>query len=185
MSDNGGLSTAEGSPTSNLPLRDGKGWVYEGGLREPLLIKWPGTTTAGSTSSEPVITTDFYPTLLAAAGLPPKPEQHLDGVSLVPLLARSGELTRDALFFHYPHYSNQGGFPGGAIRMHDKKLIERYEDGAVQLYDLKQDLSEQHDLSKTDPATVTMMRQRLHTFQQEVGAKFLRPQPGGPAPWHP
>ncbi len=121
-SDNGGLSTSEGSPTSNLPLRGGKGWVYEGGIREPFLIRWPGHTEPGSVCDEPVISTDFYPTLLEIAGAPLRPEQHLDGVSLVPLLTQEGSLDRDALFWHYPHYANQGGFPGGAVRMGDFKL---------------------------------------------------------------
>ena len=98
MSDNGGLSTAEGAPTSNLPLRAGKGWLYEGGIREPMIVKWPGVTRPGSTSSMPVISTDFYPTMLEMAGLPAKPEQHVDGVSIVPLLSanrltgRAGDL---------------------------------------------------------------------------------------------
>ena len=114
--DNGGLSTSEGSPTSNLPLRGGKGWLYEGGIREPYLIRAPGVTTPGTTCAVPVISTDFYPTLLDLAGLHQKPDQHLDGVSLLPLLTGGKTLTRDALYWHYPHYGNQGGFPGGVIR---------------------------------------------------------------------
>ncbi|MGO9920668.1 MAG: sulfatase-like hydrolase/transferase [Isosphaeraceae bacterium] len=90
MSDNGGVSTAEGAPTCNLPLRAGKGWLYEGGIREPMIVKWPGVTRPGSTSSTPVISTDFYPTMLEMAGLPAKPEQHVDGVSMVPLLGQTG-----------------------------------------------------------------------------------------------
>ena len=113
MSDNGGLSTSEGSPTSNLPLRGGKGWLYEGGIREPFLIRWPGVTEPGSCCETPVISTDFYPTMLDMAGMPFKRKQHLDGMSLVPLLRGGHSLDRDALYWHYPHYSNQGGFPGG------------------------------------------------------------------------
>jgi arylsulfatase A-like enzyme len=151
MSDNGGLSTAEGSPTSNLPLRGGKGWLYEGGIREPFLIRWPGVVPPGSTCDVPVISTDFYPTLLEMAGLPQKPMQTLDGVSLVPLLTGGDSLDRSNLFWHYPHYSNQGGFPGGAIRQGDWKLLERFEDGRVHLYDLSQDLGERNDLAQAQP----------------------------------
>jgi arylsulfatase A-like enzyme len=125
MSDNGGLSTSEGSPTCNLPLRGGKGWLYEGGIREPLLVRWPGVTAPGATCDVPVVSTDFYPTMLAMAGLPLRPQQHLDGRSLVPLLEGKKELDREAIYWHYPHYGNQGGFPGGAIRMGDWLLIER------------------------------------------------------------
>ncbi len=184
-SDNGGLSTSEGSPTSNMPLRCGKGWLYEGGIREPYLIKWPGGTQPGSTSAVPVTSTDYYPTILEIAGLPPLPEQHLDGVSLVPILKGSGELQRDAIFWHYPHYSNQGGFPGGAIRMGDWKLIERYEDGRVHLYNLAEDIGERHDLAEQEPERVRAMRQRLHEWYTEVDAKFLEPHPDGPQPWRP
>lgn len=186
MSDNGGLSTAEGSPTSNLPLRGGKGWVYEGGIREPLLIKWPGTTQAGSTCDVPVISTDFYPTLLDIAGLPPQPEQHKDGVSLVPLLRGKASLPEDrSLFWHYPHYSNQGGFPGGAIRDGAWKLVERYEDGQVHLYNLKDDIGERNDVAQDHPDRVAAMRGKLHDWYNEVGAKFLQAKPDGPQPWRP
>ncbi len=107
MSDNGGLATSEGSPTSNVPLRGGKGWLYEGGIREPMIIRAPGTTTGGSTCDTPVISMDFYPTILELAGLPLRPRQHVDGRSLVPLL-RGRPLDRGPLFWHYPHYGNQG-----------------------------------------------------------------------------
>jgi len=183
--DNGGLSTSEGSPTSNLPLRGGKGWLYEGGIREPFLIKWPGVAKPGSTCDVPVVSTDFYPTILAIAGLPPRPDQHLDGVSLVPLLKGGDRLDRDAIFWHYPHYSNQGGFPGGAVRMGDYKLLERFEDGRVQLYDLKRDVGERNDLAAAMPEKAEALRKRLHAWYGDVGAKFLEPKPGGPAPWRP
>ncbi|TVS13646.1 MAG: sulfatase [Planctomycetaceae bacterium] len=184
-SDNGGLSTSEGSPTSNLPLRGGKGWLYEGGIREPYLIKWPGVTQPGSTSNVPVTSTDYYPTILDIAGVPARPEQHQDGVSLVPILKGTGELDREAIFWHYPHYSNQGGFPGGAIRMGDWKLIERYEDGRVHLYNLAEDIGERHDLAEQNPERVQAMRQRLHQWYTEVDAKFLEAKPDGPQPWRP
>lgn len=185
MSDNGGLSTSEGSPTSNLPLRGGKGWLYEGGIREPFLICWPGVAEPGSCCDVPVISTDFYPTILDMAGLPLKHSQHLDGVSLVPLLAGGTRLDREALFWHYPHYSNQGGFPGGAIRMGDWKLVERFEDGCVRLYDLALDIGEREDLAARYPERVELMRGRLHTWYKEVDAKFLERKDNGPPPWRP
>jgi arylsulfatase A-like enzyme len=185
MSDNGGLSTSEGLPTSNLPLRGGKGWLYEGGIREPFLVKWPGITRPGSTCDVPVVSTDFYPTILEIAGLPARPDQHLDGVSLVPLLKGNGSLRRDALFWHYPHYCNQGGFPGAAVRIGDYKLIERFEDGRVHLFDLDRDLGERTDLAEKMPEVARQMRHRLHAWYRDVDAKFLRPKPGGPEPWRP
>lgn len=185
IGDNGGLSTSEGSPTSNLPLRGGKGWVYEGGIREPYLIKWPGIIRPGSICSVPVVSMDFYPTILDMAGLPAMPRQTLDGVSLVPLLKGNGSIQREALYWHYPHYSNQGGFPGGAVRMGDYKLVERYEDGRVHLYNLKEDISEQTDLASQMPNRVEQMQSRLHSWYKDVDAKFLQPKPDGPKPWSP
>jgi len=185
MSDNGGLSTSEGSPTSNLPLRGGKGWVYEGGIREPFLIRWPGVTKAGSTCDVPVISTDFYPTILDIAGLKARPKQHLDGLSLAGLCGGGKALDREALYWHYPHYSNQGGFPGGAVRMGDWKLVERYEDGHVHLYNLRQDIGERTDLAAKHPDRVAQMRRKLHAWYKQVDAKFLQPKGDGPKPWRP
>ena len=184
VSDNGGLSTAEGLPTRNLPLRGGKGWLYDGGIRVPFLARVPGVTAPGSVSSVPVLTTDLYPTILELAGLPARPAQHLDGLSLVPAL-RGGPLPERALFWHYPHYSNQGGFPGGAIRLGRWKLLERYEDGRVQLHDLAEDLGERTDLAEREPARVADLRARLHAWYREVDAKFLTAREGGPSPWTP
>src|SRR3984885_3136320 len=135
MSDNGGLSTAEGTPTSNLPLRAGKGWLDGGAPREPMIIRAPGLTKPGSQCDTPVISTDFYPTILDITALPLRPGQHLDGQSLVPLL-RGEPLAPRLLFWHYPHYGNQGGSPGGAIRAGDWKLIEWYEDNRRELFNL-------------------------------------------------
>jgi len=185
MSDNGGLSTSEGSPTSNLPLRGGKGWLHEGGIREPFLIRWPGVTKPGSQCDVPVVSTDFYPTILDMAGLPLKKDQHLDGVSLVPLLKGRTRIERDAIYWHYPHYSNQGGFPGGAIRMDDWKLIERFEDGQVHLYNLKLDIGERQDLASEYPQRVEQMRSKLHAWYKQVDAKFLQPKDNGRQPWRP
>ncbi len=188
MSDNGGLATSEGSPTSNLPLRGGKGWLYEGGIREPYLIRWPGVTKPNATCDVPVVSMDFYPTMLAMAGLPPRSDQHKDGRSLVPLLEGGKDLDREALYWHYPHYGNQGGFPGGAIRMGDWKLLERYEDGRVHLYNLAEDLGEKDDVAGKHSERVKAMREKLHVWYKEVDAKFLRPKnntPDSPKPWHP
>ncbi|MDG1875084.1 MAG: sulfatase [Mariniblastus sp.] len=180
-SDNGGLATSEGLPTCNLPLRGGKGWVYEGGIREPWIIRYPGKTTPGSQSREPICSIDLYPTLAASAGI--EIEHPVDGVSVIPAL--SGEsLKRRSLFWHYPHYSNQGGFPGGAIREGVFKLVERYEDGQVQLFDLKNDIGETHDVSSEMPDKVKQMRERLHQWYREVDAKFLQ-QKDGRNPWNP
>ena len=184
-SDNGGLSTSEGSPTSNLPLRGGKGWIYEGGIREPFIIRAPGTTKPGSTCDVPVVSTDFYPTVLSLAGHKPLPGQHRDGVDLTPVLSGGKELDREAIYWHYPHYSNQGGFPGGAIRMGDWKLLERYEDGTVHLYNLADDLGEQNDQSADQPERVKTMQKKLHAWYKTVDAKFLRAKEGGPEPWQP
>lgn len=175
-SDNGGLSTAEGTPTSNVPLRLGKGWNYEGGLREPLLVKWPGVTQPGSRCDEPLISTDYYPTFLEMAGLPLRPEQHRDGVSLAPLLQGRARPER-ALFWHYPHYSNQGGSPGGAVRVGDWKLIEFFEDMRVELYNLKEDISEQKDLAASWPDRTKTLRDRLHAWRQETGSLMPTPNP--------
>jgi len=177
MSDNGGLSTAEGTPTSNVPLRGGKGWLYEGGIREPLIIKWPGVTKPGSTCDVPVTSTDFYPTLLEIAGLPLRPEQHVDGVSIVPLLRGGQSLPRQAIYWHYPHYSNQGGGPSGAVRAGDLKLIEFYEDNHVELYNLKDDLGEKNDLAARMPDKAKELRERLARWRQDVGARMLTPAP--------
>jgi arylsulfatase A-like enzyme len=185
-SDNGGLSTSEGSPTSNLPLRGGKGWIYEGGIREPFIVRWPGVTKAGSVCAEPVMSTDFFPTFVKAAGSKPKGTGPIDGVDLMPLLKGEDSLERDALFWHYPHYSNQGGFPSGAIRMGNWKMIERYEDGQVHLYDLAKDASEHEDLSRVHPERVSKMRKKLHQWYEEVGAKFLQAKGNeGGKPWRP
>ncbi len=184
--DNGGLSTSEGSPTSNLPYRGGKGWVYEGGIREAFLVRWPGVTKPGSTCDTPVMSIDFYPTLNEIAGVPQAANQIVDGKSLTSLLSgKQDSLDREALYWHYPHYSNQGGFPGGAARSGNWKLVERYEDGRVHLFDLSQDPGERHDLAADNPQRVQEMRQGLHRWYQDVDAKFLQPKKNGPQPWQP
>ena len=180
-SDNGGLSTSEGSPTSNLPLRGGKGWVYEGGIREPWIVRYPNVTRAGSVSNEPICSIDLFATLASAAGI--KVEHEIDGVDLLAAL-KGGKLNRKSLYWHYPHYSNQGAFPGGAIRQGDYKLVERYEDGRVHLYNLKDDIGERDDLSSKQPERVEQMRKDLHEWYKKVDAKFLQ-EKDGLKPWRP
>lgn len=175
-SDNGGLSTSEGWPTSNLPLRGGKGWLYEGGIREPLLVRWPGLIKPGTVVGTPVSSPDFFPTLLDVAGVKPQPGQVLDGRSLVPVF-KGGSLPERALFWHYPHYGNQGGAPGAAIRRGDWKLIEWQEDGRTELFNVAADISEKNDLAAKEPARVAQLRNELHAWQKQVGAKFPIPNP--------
>lgn len=175
MSDNGGLSTSEGHPTSNLPLRAGKGWPYEGGVREPMIVCAPGITKPGSTCDVPVISTDFYPTLLQLAGLELKPRQHLDGVSILPLLKGETASRGQPLFWHYPHYSNQGGAPHGAIRDGDWKLIEWYEDGALELYNIPQDIGEKNNLAVQQPDKTKALHEKLIAWRTEVGALMPTP----------
>lgn len=176
-SDNGGLATAEGSPTCNYPLSEGKGWMYEGGVREPLFIKWTGVTKPGSKCSVPVASPDFYPTLLQMAALPLMPEQHADGVSLVPLLEGEKGLDREAIFWHYPHYGNQGGTPGSSVRAGDYKLIEFFEDGRLELYNLKEDIGETKDISKELPERTTYLHNLLKKWREDVEAKIPMPNP--------
>jgi len=171
-SDNGGLATAEGSPTSNLPLSEGKGWMYEGGTREPLIVRWPGVIKTGTGCEVPVTSTDFYPTFLAIAGLPPDPEQHCDGIDIVPLFKGGNSLDRDAIFWHYPHYSNQGGRPGSSLRRGDLKLIEFFEGGKLELYNLRGDPGEKNDLAAKDEKTTEQLHGLLIDWREKVEAKI-------------
>lgn len=177
FSDNGGLSTlARPGPTSNLPLRAGKGWLYEGGIREPMLIRAPGVTRPGQISDEPVCSTDFVPTLLELAGLPLRPILHADGVSLVPVLAGESVAPR-ALYWHYPHYHGSTWTPGAAMRDGRWKLIELYEFDEVELYDLQADPGEQQDLSDTHPERLATMRKQLRDWQSNMQAMMPQPDP--------
>lgn len=171
-SDNGGLATAEGSPTCNAPLSEGKGWMYEGGVREPLIVKWPGKIKPGSVCKENVTSTDFYPTMLEVADLPLIPEQHCDGVSFLPLLKGENSLEREALYWHYPHYGNQGGTPGSSIRMGDYKLLEFFEDGRLELYNLTEDIAEDNNLTSKMPELTNKMHSMLINWRSRVDAKI-------------
>lgn len=176
-SDNGGLATSEGSPTSNLPLAEGKGWMYEGGTREPLLIRWPAVIPAGQICATPISSPDFYPTLLQTAGLPLRPRQHVDGVSFLPLLQGADDFTRGPIFWHYPHYANQGGTPGSSIRLGDYKLIEFFEGGRLELYHLREDMGETHNLASERPDITRELHQRLLAWRESVEAKIPQPNP--------
>ena len=190
-SDNGGLSTSEGWPTSNLPLRGGKGWMYEGGIRVPLVVRWPGHVAAGTEYSTPVSSPDFFPTLMDAAGVHGEASEQAvepdissetseqeqspteaDGLSLLPLFHGESFPDERPLFWHYPHYGNQGGAPSSAIRRGRYKLIEWYEDGRLELFDLQEDLSEQHDLADAQPELKQELHAQLHTWLDDVGALY-------------
>lgn len=193
FSDNGGMSAGNfGNPsrvvrpdsldkafsTSNLPLRGAKGWLYEGGIREPLIIHWPSRGLRELECDVPVISTDFYPTILEMVGLPLRSEQHVDGVSIAPLVSGTGSLDRAAIFWHFPHYSNHGmQSPGGAVRAEDYKLLEYYENNKVQLFNLRDDIGEQHDLSELKPDITKRLRAMLHTWRESVSAEMMPPNP--------
>lgn len=170
-SDNGGLATAEGSPTCNAPLAEGKGWMYEGGTREPLLVRWPAKIAAGGTCDIPVTSTDFYPTLLEAAGLPARPGQHCDGASLMPLLMGAGGLSREAVYWHYPHYSNQGGRPACSVRAGDWKLIRFFEGDRLELYNLREDIGEKNNRAAEQPDIAERLNTRLGEWIRTVMAR--------------
>lgn len=174
-SDNGGLTTkATPGPTSVMPLRAGKGWCYEGGIRVPLMIKSPGIDTSDTTIDTPAISMDFFPTILDLAGLPQQPDLHKDGVSLKPLL-EGNSIEDRALFWHYPHYHGSTWTPGSAIRDGDWKLVQFYEYDKVELYNLKDDIGESKDLSKTHPEKTAELLAKLKAMQEETGSKLPYP----------
>ncbi len=174
-SDNGGFVGVDRKAgqtvpvTNNAPLRSGKGSCYEGGIRVPLTIRWPGVTSQGTECDEPVVVMDLFPTLLAAAGLAPA-EVELDGLDLRPLLENpAAKLDRDALFFHYPHYYPTTT-PVSAIRAGPWKLLEYFEDDRVELYRLNEDLGEATNLAAQFPEEAKQLCERLHNWRQDVGA---------------
>lgn len=175
-SDNGGLSTSEGWPTSNLPLRAGKGWIYEGGIRVPFIVRWPGVVRPGTVSSVPVCSVDVFPTLVEIAGGDPS-RYKVDGLSLVPLLKGEPFPQDRPLFWHYPHYGNQGGAPSAAIRKGPWKLIHWYEDDRWELYHLVDDLGETRDLAAVHPERVAQLRSLLEKWLEDVGARYPTPNP--------
>ena len=174
-SDNGGLSTLESrrrglAPTSNEPLRAGKGWCYEGGIRVPLLIAGPGIKP--TTCGVPVTSMDFYPTLLDLLGLPALPEQHVDGADIAPLFHGAHDLDRNTLYWHYPHYHGSGWRPGAALRNGDWKYIVFYDEDTEELYNLREDPSEAHNLAESMPEKLKELREKLTAWQHTIRAKL-------------
>ena len=167
-SDNGGVASGDSFSTSNLPLRGGKGYQWEGGIREPYFIKVPGMTEH-ATIDYPVTGADFYPTLLDLSGIALNPEQHRDGISLKPLL-EGKSLSERPLFWHYPHYGNQGGEPSSIIRVGNWKLIHYWEDERDELYDIKSDPSEKSDVAADNKELTTQLKNRLFAFLEEMKA---------------
>lgn len=192
ISDNGGMSAANLNnprrvinpdeldkefPTSNLPLRGSKGWMYEGGIRVPMVVKYPGVSRAGAVCETPVITNDLYSTIVEMTGSADRAGKVTEGVSIVPLL-KGKKVKERALYWYFPHYSNHGmQSPGGAIRMGDYKLLEYFENGTVQLFDLGKDIGEQHDISADKPKVADKMRRMLHSWRESVGVKDMLPNP--------
>jgi arylsulfatase A-like enzyme len=175
-SDNGGLATLEGmpfAPTFNGPLREGKGYLYEGGIRVPLIVRWPGVVAPGTVTDQAANSIDLCPTLVEAAIAH---RTVCDGVSLMPVL-KGGKLAERSLYWHYPHYANQGSKPGGAIRSGDYKLIEFYETGRRELFDVRKDLSESRNLTADKPEVVKDLAAKLETWRQVVGARMPTPNP--------
>ena len=168
-SDNGGFVRA----THNRPLRGYKGELHEGGIRVPWIVKWPGVTKPGSVSDNPVISTDFYPTILEMTGQPLRPDQHADGVSLAPMLRGDSDLDRGPMVWHYPH--DRISEPSSAIRVGDWKFIQYYKDGRQELFNLKRDISESDNLANRMTDRAGEMKARLVAMLKEHGARFPAP----------
>jgi len=169
--DNGG-----DSDNTTSGLRDFKGFSHEGAVREPLIAKWPRRIQGGTTCDEPVIGMDFYPTFLEMAGLPARKDEHIDGVSILPLLkGQAKQLSRKKLYWHYPHYHRTK--PYGAIRDGDWKLIEFFEEGNLELFDLKKDPLEKKNLSEEMPEKAEEMLKELERWRKLVGAQMMTPNP--------
>jgi len=174
-SDNGGLSTSEGSPTSNAPLREGKGWLYEGGIRVPLIIKYPGRSKAGTIIKTPVSSIDYFTTILEMTGTKGS-DYKTDGISFVQLFKKD-RMPERPLFWHYPHYSNQGVEPGSAIRLGRYKLIDNFERERQELYDLEHDISETKDISSQYPDKTKELFTLLKDWRKSTNAKMMEPNP--------
>ena len=159
-SDNGGLI----GPTANPPLRAGKGSAYEGGVRVPLIVRWPGRIKPGSTCATPVITPDFYPTLVALAGATAPASHRIDGGNLLPLFQQTGTLQRDTVYWHYPHYHPGGATPYSALRQGDFRLVEFHEDQHIELYNLREDIGETKNLATVQPEKAAVLREKLHAW---------------------
>ena len=171
-SDNGGLHVPEANHqkiTHNRPFRAGKGFLYEGGLRIPLIVRWPGHVPAESTTDTPVINTDWTPTSLAIAGI--STTDTIDGENILPILSGKSSRSDRRFFWHFPHYTNQGSSPAGAVREGDWKLIEHYEDGRVELFNLGTDLSEKHNLAASESVRVKKLQAALSEWRNMINAQ--------------
>lgn len=171
-SDNGGLSIGAHAPTSTLPLNGGKGYLYEGGIRVPLIVKWKDKVCPHSVTDQYISTVDFYPTLLDIAGLPLQPEQHVDGVSFLPALQGDVTFDRGAVFWHYPHYHNQGGRPSAAIRSGDYKLIRYYDNEEFELFNIKTDIGEKENLDMKEPDKKEQLNRLLTDWLKKTNSKM-------------
>jgi arylsulfatase A-like enzyme len=176
-SDNGGLTLGNPPVTDNSPLRAGKGSAYEGGVRVPLIVKWPGVISPGRTSDEPVISVDYFPTIHQMAEVPTPLPPDIDGMSLVPLFKAESGFQREAIFWHYPHYHPGGATPYSAIRAGDFRLVQFHEDGRWELYNLKEDIGEARDLSVSEAAKAKQLASRLDAWRRSVGAQMPLPNP--------
>jgi arylsulfatase A len=170
-SDNGGLIRSKNPITSNLPLREGKGTAYEGGVRVPLIVKWKGKIKENTQSNVPIIGTDLFPTLAAVTNSNISSISNIDGVNIAPLLFGDQTLKRDALYWHYPHYHSEGATPYSSIREGDYKLISFYENGKIELFNLKNDLSEQNNLIDKEPKMAAMLLKKLTAWKHKTGAQ--------------
>lgn len=192
-SDNGGMSAANfwdpnrvipeeeldrAYSTSNLPLRGAKGWLYEGGIRVPLIIKWPGKGLQKTICDVPVTSPDFFPTVLDMVGINSQGIAS-DGLSIAALVKGEKDLNREAIFWHFPHYSNHGmQSAGGAVRSGDYKLLEYFDSGKMQLFNLKDDIGEQHDLMTIEPDKADELKKLLHKWRKSSAAKMMEENPG-------
>ncbi len=175
-SDNGGVASGDNFATSNLPLRGGKGYQWEGGIKEPYLISVPWLHQNGTECDVPVSGTDFYPTILELTGVAQRPEEHIDGVSLVPLL-NGKTISNRPLYWHYPHYGNQGGDPSSIMREGDWKLIHYWEDNSNELYNLHDDPFEKNNVAGDHTDITSGMSTQLLDWLNSVNAKFPIPDP--------
>jgi len=174
-SDNGGLSTSEGSPTCNYPLRAGKGWLYEGGIRVPLIIKYPGKVKSGTIINSPVSSIDYFPTIVEITGSRAE-NLPVDGISIVPLFKKD-QLPDRPLFWHYPHYSNQGVEPGSAVRLGKFMLIDNFERERQELYNLEDDISEENDISAQNPGKTKELFEILNQWRKENNVRMMEKNP--------
>jgi uncharacterized sulfatase len=179
FSDNGGLERV----AKQTPLRSGKANLYEGGIRVPLIVRWPGTVMPGGVCTEPVISVDFFPTFLEILGLESRANNPIDGISLLPLLKQKGTLNRRAIYWHYPHYHTSSIGPCGAVRKGDYKLIEWFDEtirgpgNSFELYNLKKDIAEKNNLAKQMPRKTEELKKILANWRSKVNTQMLTPNP--------